>query len=544
MATLVFGIAGAAIGSCVGMPGLGFSVGMAIGTMMFPGNSPTAADKPEDGGLKVSDNVFQSSSYGGVIPPGYGIYRAAGNVIWSSPIVEDSEVLELGNTTSGKGGETTTPITYTRRFLKADIAIAFGEVPTHRRDATLYASTSESEAGGDEVVLTERSAFSGIRRVWLNSNLVYDTRTNQDSLPDTVNLTIYTGLETQLPDSTMEADKGVGNVPAYKGIAYVVIPNLDLTPFGNALPSASAELYERLDRVDSLEEGVEGICMDAGGHLWVASHTMRVVQRIDATTLEVLARVGRDDAPSDQYLGNLPPHPWRCQPSPDGNYVWVLHKTGNQITRISRSDNSYVSFTTHKYGFDIEVDGSGNVWVAYPMANLVRKYSPTDGALLAEVTVEDAPWTLNMNLTSGLLWVSGTRKVTKITTSTSVINAEIETTRFFHGNCAFGTRNTDVWVVVTGEDQAALITRNTNEVRRFRNTGTYPLGIDCHKDDPYGTIYVSTFAGNSVQAYSWETRAQYNAGTISFPGMIVATADGKVWVTNTKIGVIQRVETR
>jgi hypothetical protein len=39
-----------------------------------------------------------------------------------------------------------------------------------------------------------------------------------------------------LPDPKIEAVEGAGNAPAYRGLAYVVIEDLDLTPYGNRVP--------------------------------------------------------------------------------------------------------------------------------------------------------------------------------------------------------------------------------------------------------------------------------------------------------------------
>lgn len=50
-------------------------------------------------------------------------------------------------------------------------------------------------------------------------------------------LTIYKGDEDNVPDPTMESYKGAGNVPAYKGLCYVVFHMLKLTDYGNRPPN-------------------------------------------------------------------------------------------------------------------------------------------------------------------------------------------------------------------------------------------------------------------------------------------------------------------
>ena len=50
------------------------------------------------------------------------------------------------------------------------------------------------------------------------------------------------GGEDQLPDPKIEAVEGAGMAPAYRGIAYVVIEDLALAPFGNRVPQFTFEV--------------------------------------------------------------------------------------------------------------------------------------------------------------------------------------------------------------------------------------------------------------------------------------------------------------
>ncbi len=543
MAVLAIGLAGAAIGSTVGMTSLGFSLATAVGGLLLAGNQSNSAPTAQDGGLRLNDNLLQSSSYGAIMPAGYGVYRASGNVIWSSQITEQVERILVGQAQGGKGGGGggSKPIYRERRFYQASVAISLGEVPPHRLRDEPFVTTEESDSGGEDINITERREFVGVRRLWLNGSLMLDFRTNQDEPPPTVNYVIYLGAEDQVADPTIASFEDVGDVPGYRGILYVVLPDLDLSQFGNVLPTASAEIYERLDRIDNLEEGCEGMCRDTDGDLWVCSHTNRVIQRVDPNTFEVKARIGRDDAPDDQYLGNLPAHPWRCAPSPDGNYIWVTHKAWNTITRIDRSDNSYQSFTTFKFGMDVSVDVNNDVWVTYPFENLIRKFN-TSGVVLATVSIADAPWTCSYDFERGDLWVGGTRRMHRVDVTTNAVVANINTRRFYHSDMAFGTKSSDMLVTCSGDDQAAIIQRFNNSLRRYRNTGTFPLGADLALDDQFATYWVSTFSGNRVRAYSPRLRGQFNAGTIAFPGQVVAYPDGIAFVANTKLGIVQRIE--
>lgn len=55
-------------------------------------------------------------------------------------------------------------------------------------------------------------------------------------------MTVYTGSTSQLPDPTLEAAEGAGNVPAYRDTAYIVFKDLPLGGFGNALPRIEVEV--------------------------------------------------------------------------------------------------------------------------------------------------------------------------------------------------------------------------------------------------------------------------------------------------------------
>ena len=54
---------------------------------------------------------------------------------------------------------------------------------------------------------------------------------------------VYRGTQDQMPDPKMEAVEGAGQVPAYRGVAYVVIEDLDLSPYGNRIPQLSFEVF-------------------------------------------------------------------------------------------------------------------------------------------------------------------------------------------------------------------------------------------------------------------------------------------------------------
>jgi hypothetical protein len=197
MATLVLSTAGAAIGSSFG--GVGAVVGRAIGAtigrmidqkILGSGSEPVERGRAER--LRVT-----SSTEGTAIAHVVGSMRVGGHVIWATNFVERAD------TSGGGKGTPSTPETKTYSYA---ISVAIGLCE------------------GD---------IRGVGRVWADG-------TELDL--STINMRVYTGTETQLPDPLIEAVEGAGHTPAYRGLAYVVFEDLDLTPFGNRVPQFSFEI--------------------------------------------------------------------------------------------------------------------------------------------------------------------------------------------------------------------------------------------------------------------------------------------------------------
>lgn len=188
--------AGTSLAAYGGM--IGAAVGSAIGASMEP---DTYAHGP-----RMDDRRVQVSTYGAAIPYLFGTTRVAGNVIWAA----DLEEVATENEQGGKGGGpsfTSTTYTYFGTF-----AVLLGYGPQR-----------------------------GVRRVWADSKLIFDGTATAAPPPD-FGMRFYQGTEDQLPDPTMEAVLGVGNVPAYRGFGYIVFSRVPLEKFGNRLPSITVEL--------------------------------------------------------------------------------------------------------------------------------------------------------------------------------------------------------------------------------------------------------------------------------------------------------------
>jgi hypothetical protein len=220
MAQLVLGAVGAVVGFYFGGTSgaqAGFAIGAAVGSTLGPGATVE--------GPRISDLKVQVSSYGVSIPRGYGGFPVAGNVIWSTDLQEDRESEDVG-----KGGPSQTQVTYS---YSVSCAIALCDGP-----------------------------IAGVRRIWADSKLVYDARADADA--DTIGasaefaefFTLYLGTEDQQPDPTIEATEGAGNVPAYRGTAYIVFTDLPLGDYGNRLPNFLFEVFTEGDYGASQGDGI------------------------------------------------------------------------------------------------------------------------------------------------------------------------------------------------------------------------------------------------------------------------------------------------
>ena len=197
MTTLLLGAVGGLAGSFFGPMGayIGFMAGSLIGNLIDP---------PKVEGPRLGDLKLQNSTYGKPIPYVWGHGRLAGNVI------DQTDLEEHKSKSHGKGGPEVTNYSYTASF---DIALC-QKLPT--RD----------------------SAILGISDIWANGRLIWSAGTNEECP-----CTVYIGDETQLPDPTFEAIHGVGEVPAYRGIAHLVFSDYDLTDYGNTIPQIEAAVF-------------------------------------------------------------------------------------------------------------------------------------------------------------------------------------------------------------------------------------------------------------------------------------------------------------
>lgn len=199
---VIGGIIGFVFGGYTGAA-YGIQLGLLAGTVLFPTQLPTVI------GPRIEDLQSTSAQVGTPVIETWGTITVPGTVIWLGPLVEVATTEEIG----GKGGPEQEQTTYT--YFQS-IAVGL------------------------------RGAFNrpigGILRIWENGKLVYDVRPQQDGETDQEHLerseasiayaarmTLYLGTTDQMPDPVIEAIEGVGNVHAFRDLAYVTFFERQLT---------------------------------------------------------------------------------------------------------------------------------------------------------------------------------------------------------------------------------------------------------------------------------------------------------------------------
>lgn len=245
MATLALAVAGAAAGSALlpaGVSILGATLtGAAIGSQLgafagsyvdralFGGSGQTRTVE----GPRLASVHLTSSSEGSPIPRVYGRARLGGQVIWADDIVETV----LTSTSSPGGG----------KGVGASAGPATRSIE-YRYSASFAVGLCEGETGG-------------LGRVWVDGRELDLSR---------LTYRLYTGSETQAPDSLIQARLGAGAAPAFRGTSYVVFQDLALADFGNRIPQLSFEVYRP---VESFAQDIRGVVLIPGSGEFVYATT-------------------------------------------------------------------------------------------------------------------------------------------------------------------------------------------------------------------------------------------------------------------------------
>ncbi|HEX7776472.1 MAG TPA: glycoside hydrolase TIM-barrel-like domain-containing protein, partial [Parvibaculum sp.] len=245
-------ISGAAIGSAVGAV-----AGAYVDQRLF---GPTVAN---GSGPRLSDLQVMASTEGAPIPRVYGRARLAGQVIWATQFTEHKSTHASGGGKGG-GGASVTEYSYSVSFA---VALCEGEV-------------------------------TRIGRVWADGNPL--------SLAD-VTWRLHKGAEDQPADPLIEAVEGVDATPAYRGTAYILFEDLDLSPFGNRLPQLSFEVFRGLSDVEQAVRAVT-VIPGAGEFVYDTGATREILSEASSRAVNTHSTEGATDwqAAIDQLQATCP----------------------------------------------------------------------------------------------------------------------------------------------------------------------------------------------------------------------------------------------
>jgi Putative phage tail protein len=191
MATLVLTAVGTALGGPIG-GALGAILGQQVDAALF---APKAR-----AGARLTDLKVQTSSYGDAIPKLFGTLRVAGTVIWATDLIERRQ-----KRSQGKGRPKLVEFSYS-----ASLAVA-----------------------------VSARAIRSVGRIWADGNLLRDAT---GKLAETVTVRVHDGGADQAADPLIASALGPDQGCAFRGLAYVMLEELDLTAFGNRIPQLSFEI--------------------------------------------------------------------------------------------------------------------------------------------------------------------------------------------------------------------------------------------------------------------------------------------------------------
>ncbi len=241
MATILLSAAGAALGGSIGGTVAGLStaiVGRAVGAtlgrvidqrIMSQSVLGSGSEVVETG--RMDRFRLTETGEGAPVATVFGRMRVGGQVIWSSDFLETRTSSTQSAGRGGKGSPKPPEVTTTSYSYSISLAIAVG--------------------GGE---------IADVSRVWADG---------EEQERAGLNFRVYTGTQDQLPDPLIEAIEGTGNVPAYRGTAYVVIEDFQLTSFGNRVPQFSFEVVrptqpDMPDHAQALSQIVQSVALMPG----------------------------------------------------------------------------------------------------------------------------------------------------------------------------------------------------------------------------------------------------------------------------------------
>lgn len=185
----------------------------------------------EQEGARLQDAKITSAAEGTAVNRLWGRHRLGGQVIWATKfkeVVEVDEQTQSGG--KGSGPSQTTKTTTYRYFQSFAIGLC--------------------EGNGGRVRLG---------RIWADGKEVDQSKSV---------IRFHEGTETQGADSLIQAIEG--DAPAFRGLAYVVFEDFEVTPYGNRIPQITIEVSRSLDDdPDRIEQKLKAVTMIPGSNEFI-----------------------------------------------------------------------------------------------------------------------------------------------------------------------------------------------------------------------------------------------------------------------------------
>jgi len=255
----------ATIGSVVGA-GIGFFVtgGNPAGASwgwMIGGAVGALVDPQKVYGPRLTDARTQYAQDGVPRTRGYGTFPTTGIILWQDALKERK------NKSSGKGGPTQVTYTYTTSYA---IGVCKGPITGYliiKRNGKIV-----FDARADDELVS----------IGYTTEQIKETRAAQSKFLQ--NATFYYGDDIQIPDPTIQAVKGVDNTPAYRGSAYIVVTDDDVTAESGAIPQYEFVVSQCGDlQNDTTIAGqliVCGVATTTGAPMWATASATAVPEFI------------------------------------------------------------------------------------------------------------------------------------------------------------------------------------------------------------------------------------------------------------------------
>ena len=277
---------------------LGAGAGALVGSFLF-GGSGQKVEGPRLGDLSVA-----ASTYGGVIPVGFGTQKVAGTIIWATDIREEKHTNTQGGSLFGGG----TKVVEYRYF--ASFAVALGEGPA-----------------------------GAVTRIWAGDKLIARLRSSDHAKANhpKYRFQIHLGTEDQHPDPLIRKHVPADAAPAHRGLVYIVFEGLPLDEFGNRVPPITAEVSWGGAADAVANSAVINSAYQAGHFTIDPTHNrgfVRTASTGDLVRLNLNTMTEEFRRPIPEIYPGFPVHLNAGVTDPDGNLFAFATSTSNHIIKI------------------------------------------------------------------------------------------------------------------------------------------------------------------------------------------------------------------